>query len=74
MQKCNIITEYNINKDKLNDKYKMAFQKLNLLENELQQQQIEQNNLFTEKYSQFNQKYHKNISDIYDFFIKKLLF
>ncbi|MDO8031074.1 hypothetical protein [Candidatus Phytoplasma australasiaticum] len=73
LQKCNIITEYNINKDKLNDKYKMAFQKLNLLENELQQQQIEQNNLFTEKYSQFNQKYHKNISDIYDFFHQKII-
>ncbi|WP_212380338.1 hypothetical protein, partial ['Cynodon dactylon' phytoplasma] len=43
------------------------------MENELQQQQIEQNNLFTEKYSQFNQKYHKHISDIYDFFHQKII-
>ncbi|MDV3148766.1 MAG: hypothetical protein Q8733_00930 [Pigeon pea little leaf phytoplasma] len=73
LQKSRIIAEYNIQKEKLNYKYNLDFEKLNLLEKELQQQRMEQNNFFTEQYSQVNQKYQKNVSDIYDFFHQKII-
>ncbi|MDO8064161.1 hypothetical protein [Candidatus Phytoplasma bonamiae] len=73
LQKSRIIKEYNIQKDKLNCKYNLDLEKLNLLEKDLQQQRMEQNNFFTEQYSQVNQKYQKNISDIYDFFHQKIV-
>ncbi|MDO8060189.1 hypothetical protein [Candidatus Phytoplasma citri] len=73
LQKDRIITEYNIQKDKLNCKCRLALEKLNLLEKEVNKEQMEQNDLFTEQYSQVNQKYQKNISDIYDFFHQKII-